>query len=436
MTLDVVVLSAETIKPSLPTPKHLKTFKLSLLDQYSPLFGVPVILFFSSEGDYGRFVNTNMSDKLKTSFSQALSQFYPLTGKVMNNYFIDCDDSGVEYLETQVNCRLDQVLDCPKAEELNQLLPVKLNSFGMNPETQLEIQVNIFQCGGMAIGSRISHKVADAATLCAFINTWASIARGGAMIVSPQFDSAALYPTKEVVSPFKPPKAGGLQQRVVTKRFVFHPSKIASLKAKSVNKSFVENPTRVEVVSALLWKCLMNASISSPRSIIKPFMMNIAVNLRTRMVPPLPDHSFGNLILGAMPSSEREAGLHCLVGKLRKAIKKIDSNYLNNLKYNDGISMFHDSLRQLHELSVKEEIGFYTITSWCRFPFYEADFGWGKPIWATPLSVAHKNLVVLMDTKCGKGIEAMVSLDDEEMAIFESDQELLAFASENRLLEN
>ncbi|KAF9610458.1 hypothetical protein IFM89_022422 [Coptis chinensis] len=72
----------------------------------------------------------------------------------------------------------------------------------------------------------------------------------------------------------------------------------------------------------------------------------------------------------------------------------------------------------------------HLLTSWCRFHFYIADFGWGDHIWVSPVN-PFKNVLVLMDTKNGEGIEAWVTLDAEDMAKFETDPELLAYARAN-----
>lgn len=46
----------------------------------------------------------------------------------------------------------------------------------------------------------------------------------------------------------------------------------------------------------------------------------------------------------------------------------------------------------------------------------------------TPTSWAFNNIVLLMDTKDGDGIEAWVNLDVDEVFSFEQNEELLAFA--------
>lgn len=70
----------------------------------------------------------------------------------------------------------------------------------------------------------------------------------------------------------------------------------------------------------------------------------------------------------------------------------------------------------------------FCCASWCRFPMYEADFGWGKPVWFT---TSESNSIVLMDTRDGGGIEALVNMEEQDMIRFERDVELLQYASLN-----
>ncbi|PRQ30632.1 putative deacetylvindoline O-acetyltransferase [Rosa chinensis] len=73
----------------------------------------------------------------------------------------------------------------------------------------------------------------------------------------------------------------------------------------------------------------------------------------------------------------------------------------------------------------------YYSTSWCRFPFYEANFGWGKPLMSIPATEELKNLITLTDISYGDGIEVRLTLKEEDMAIFDNNEELLAYASLN-----
>ena len=90
--------------------------------------------------------------------------------------------------------------------------------------------------------------------------------------------------------------------------------------------------------------------------------------------------------------------------------------------------MVTNSMRNLQEELQSGEINIYKFTSWCRFPLFEVDFGWGKPIWVSnqPKVV---EMVSLTDTKDGDGIEAWVGLDEKNMSLFQNHPEVKAFTS-------
>jgi shikimate O-hydroxycinnamoyltransferase len=208
---------------------------------------------------------------------------------------------------------------------------------------------------------------------------------------------------------------------------VFDKSSIAALKEKA---SSMKPPTRVEAVSAFIWKSLMAISKSKPA----PARVNIAihaVNIRQRMVPPMPIHSFGNLwyfataILSPHDELDRDSNYGILASKLSNALKEIDGDYVKTLQ-TDSIP---ESLTKSVEMFSKGEVEFYKFTSWCRFPLYEADFGFGEPTWVCSPSMPFKNLVVLMSTRDGHGIEAIVNILEEDAVVFDSNEELLPFVS-------
>ena len=49
----------------------------------------------------------------------------------------------------------------------------------------LTIQVNILECGGIAIGVCISHKVVDALSMVMFVNGWAAVTHRDADVLCP-----------------------------------------------------------------------------------------------------------------------------------------------------------------------------------------------------------------------------------------------------------
>ncbi|KAL7212340.1 hypothetical protein ACSBR2_015093 [Camellia fascicularis] len=113
-----------------------------------------------------------------------------------------------------------------------------------------------------------------------------------------------------------------------------------------------------------------------------------------------------------------ETNLPGLVCQLRKGVQQsTDNNFIAE----------KTKLLRLEGDAVKV----YRHSSWCRFGLYELDFGWGKPTYTTGVLFGNPIGIGLLDTRDGDGIEVWMTLLKEDMALFESDQELLAFASPN-----
>ncbi|OMO81444.1 Transferase [Corchorus olitorius] len=295
------------------------------------------------------------------------------------------------------------------------------------------VQLNIFECGGIGIGVCTTHKISDALSFMRFVNFWAAIARGDKNLVAPQFGSAELFPPRDlggfdvnIFNPVLSPK-----ETIITKRFVFTASKIGEIREKYSDKtSSSENPTRptrIEALSAFMWNRFAAATKLSPDTLCTITHM---INLRTRTEPPLPEHSVGNLFTWAMtvPSMDNTGeSCHNLIAEIRESIRKIDNEFVKRLQ--DGYSPTNNIMEILANHDAKREILSFTFTSLCRFPRYEADFGWGKPIWASSCARDMKNVVSFMDTATGNGVEAWVSLNEEDMAKLEYDKEFLAYIS-------
>ncbi|PPD91882.1 hypothetical protein GOBAR_DD11192 [Gossypium barbadense] len=80
MVMVVEIVSKEFIKPTSPTPPHLRTHRFSFLDQFLPSIYVPMVLFYM---DQERSIpvaasNSRRSQLLKESLSETLTLFYPL----------------------------------------------------------------------------------------------------------------------------------------------------------------------------------------------------------------------------------------------------------------------------------------------------------------------------------------------------------------------
>jgi len=82
----------------------------------------------------------------------------------MTRLFITCNDEGALYLEAKLNLNMVEFLTPPKLKFLNKLLPCEPNKMHSYRETlpQVLVQVNIFNCGGRAIGTCSLHTLLQA----------------------------------------------------------------------------------------------------------------------------------------------------------------------------------------------------------------------------------------------------------------------------------
>nr|GEU71573.1 acylsugar acyltransferase 3-like [Tanacetum cinerariifolium] len=239
-----MIISQETIKPSSPTPPHLITYNLSLADRLAPSSHVPFIFFYKNYNN--RDINI-----LKKSLSECLTQYYPFAGRLLTPSApgIECRDHGVEFLEVSTDYRLhDFILNKEQDETLDKLIPNNLG-FATNKTrpNMVEVQLNHFACGGVALAVATSHKVADALTMANFINHWATVARGGSRI-KPSILSHSLSNPKLPEFTFR--ETSKVKQ-YATRRFMFPDSKLNGLKNKVNGLSTTPvNPTRKHIYTS------------------------------------------------------------------------------------------------------------------------------------------------------------------------------------------
>ncbi|KAD3337997.1 hypothetical protein E3N88_33518 [Mikania micrantha] len=437
--VELEILSKETIKPSSPTPHHLRTYNLSIIDQFMYDIYTPLILFFPNTNKASvTDVETKRSKRMKEALSQMLTRFYPLAGKIKDSLQIECNDEGIYYMETRVNQTLKDFLDDdPNDERVRRLIPEKPYTAESSVGNYvIGIQVNIFKCGGIGLSASVSHKIFDGQTVYTFMKAWAATARGSQDTVSPSFVASKIFPNNPGLEYSVPSKLLATK-KLTTKRFGFDSTALALLKTQPVAcASSAHPPTRMEATTSVIWKAAAQAASKvRPFGPQSPHALLSVVNIRRRASPHLPKESIGNLIdaAGAICFPGGQLDLPTLMGKLRESITKIDSNHIENMKGEvRGHETFNEMLRGYNRMAdMTAEGDCMFASSLLNSRMYELDFGWGKPIWFYIMNGGVVRFVSLNDTLKGGGVEAIVTLSPEEMEIFEHDSELLSYAKDS-----
>lgn len=451
--VSVVVVSEEAIKPSSPTPGEKAFHRLSRMDQLAPDAHISLVLFYPHGNDscHGEGAQ-EMLRRLRRTLSEALAIYYPLAGRMNGTLWLSCNDQGAAFLEARVGGLLSALLRRPDVAAVDALLPCGRRCAGANREgLLLAIQVNVFDCGGLAIGVCISHKIADGLSLAMFLKTWAAVSRGAAgTVCPPTFDMASLFPPQgEAEFPHGEGSETG-EPSTVTKMFALDGSKISALRDAESSNTVSAPPTRVETVSALVWRCLIRAR--REEIMTRAALAMHVVNMRRRMKPPLLDSAFGNgwiiaVTAGFIPSEAghlsiagvgrgKEDEMHRLtVTQMAGAIRMIGGDYAggNHLQPADGLSRVYKMTEELLAGYSWCGIDLCCFSSLCGFPVYEVDFGWGEPAWVGRGSLHFRNSVTLMPSRRREGedvgMEAWVSMEVEDMRRFEKDPELLSLVS-------
>ncbi|KAK3200242.1 hypothetical protein Dsin_023657 [Dipteronia sinensis] len=435
--MEVRVMSRKLLKPSVPTPNHLKTLKLSCIDQLAPSAFGSFIFYYPSNGDLTISEKEARLEKLEKSLSETLTRFYPLAGRYIEDRdSIDCNDEGAEYLNARVDGQFARFLEqnCDQAvdQQLNCLIPFENEALEFS-QMVLAVQVNMFDCGGLAIGVCLSHKVADGFVIFSFMQGWAMACKVGLEeVVCPSFDMGILFSARDV-DKFSIPVREDKGMKPITKRFVFNGDAISKLKAKvmaSSGSAVKRHPSRVEVVTAFIWKARIRVS-QAKHGHSRPSLLTLSYNFREKTSLHIPDNAFGNvfkLVLAKYKPTETKFEFPDLVGLIGDAISKTTAECSKTKNPDDLFSSAINSMRELHESLEKMETDICVFTSVCRFPYYEIDFGWGKPAW---VSSVHKpsDIVLMMDTKCGTGIEAWATFEEQEMLLFQQDHDIMSYTS-------
>ncbi|XP_030441075.2 acetyl-CoA-benzylalcohol acetyltransferase-like [Syzygium oleosum] len=436
--MNVEVQWRKLVKPSAPTQHDRRKWRLTSLDRLQKPIYIGVIFSYRDNAENPGVDISQRLHQMEESLSKTLTLFYPMAGRYIEDdgCFVDCNDLGVEFIHAKVDGQMDKLLHGdPDRDFLIRLSEYPTNVVG-NP--LVVIQVNAFDCGGLAISVRFTHKIGDMYTMAKFINLWASACRGNVdTIACPSFELSSLLPAKELAVPNSGPQRNGNKELIMS-RFRFSANALSKLKALARDnaKDSMANDSqhsRVEVISALIGKAFLNIC-RNKHGEKRTFVVCIPVNLREKINLAIPANSCGNLVVdvwarsGQPMAGKSKLEFNGMANVMRDMIAYAKTKYATVVDGEELCSMVGDSLAEYVKIAARGKDSLFGFTSWCRFGLYENDFGWGRPVLVSNAPSNFKSIYLIDDEESG-GINAWITMDEAETILLKQDTEILKFTS-------
>ncbi|XP_073526185.1 uncharacterized protein [Phyllobates terribilis] len=421
------IKNVKMVQPSQEMPK--RRLWLSNVDIIISRAHVPSIYFYRPTRSTS-FFDPNV---LKKALSQALIPYYPVAGRLSRDFDgrrmeIDCNGEGVLFMEAETTSTLDDFDDFAPTMEYKKLVPGVNCPGDISSSPLLLLQVTYFKCGGVSLGVAMHHVFADGFSRIQFINTWAEMSRGLEPTTSPFFDRLLLrardpphykshpiefQPSPKLLTPCPTNAPNSTRTFKVTRE------QINALKDKSKEDGDTTDYTSFEILSGHIWRCVCMARGLSD---IQKVKLHIPVDARSRIQPNLPPSYFGNPTFYASPMTT--AG--DLVSK--------PASYASNMIHESIIGMNDEYFRSaidFVELNLEKDIfgrsslsrgcPNLVISSWSKLPVYDADFGWGRPIFMGPGWVNEDGYCYLVPRATNDGgLSVFITLMANHMDLFET----------------
>lgn len=326
----------------------------------------------------------SVAELLKKSLSEALVYFYPLAGRLATSsdgaVYIDCNDNGADFIEALApDVGVREIMEEKVGTVVRELFALD-GAININGHflPLLAVQVTNLR-DGIVVAFTVNHAVVDGTALWHFINCWAQLCRESSPSViallplhTRCFSSGSPIklnlhlPKTQILQTFTPPPFS-------EKIFHFSGETISRLKEKAnQGASKGKHISSFQALSAHIWQSITRARRLSSSELTT---FKLAINCRPRIVPPLPYSYFGNAIQFASAAVTTEELLDSSLPRVASLLHSIIS------VHQDGnIRAELDkppTVMQLDKSSPKNTV---MMGSSPRFPMYDNDFGWGRPI--------------------------------------------------------
>ncbi|KAJ0575908.1 putative alcohol O-acetyltransferase [Helianthus annuus] len=393
-TFSVSVKKRDIIAAALPVQDHW--LPMSNLDLLLPPLDVGVFFCYKNSLPLDESVAV-----VKKSLAQALAQFYPLAGEVVQNNLGEpellCNNRGVDFIHAHADMELKNIdLHHPDESVERKLVPLKKQGV-------LVVQVTELRCGGLVIGCSFDHRVADAYSINIFLTAWAEIAQSKPISSLPSFRRSMLIPRHPPImntfydklflplSSLPPPRSFSPINPLISRIYYMEAKDISLLQSKS---SFNGNPKRSKLVSftAFLWKIMAECEDG-----LNTCKMGVVVNGRERLdkvkfdklslsstMPCSMQNYFGNVLsipYGEASSSElKEMPLSRVADMVHEfACPAMTEEHFRGLIDWVELHRPEPAVAKIYVKMDENDGEAIVVSSGQRFPVDSIDFGWGKP---------------------------------------------------------
>ncbi|XP_059639381.1 coniferyl alcohol acyltransferase-like [Cornus florida] len=392
----------EVVAAVLPMQEHW--LPLSNLDLLLPPVDVGVFFCYKKPEEDHLFGFTYMVSVLKKAMAQALVSFYAFAGELVQNTSGEpellCNNRGVDFFEAYADVELQQLnLYNPDESIEGKLVPRKKQGV-------LSVQVTQLKSGGLVVGCTFDHRVADAFSANMFLVSWVEMAQSKSVLsLLPSFRRSLLNPRHPghydpsldnmyvPISALPPPqqkKSGTTgDDQLISRIYYIEANQLSRL--QSLASASGDRRSKLEAFSAFVWKVV---AASTEHGSDKKCRMGIVVDGRTRLSEgdsgeraEMMSAYFGNVL--SIPYGEKriaeleERPLSWVANAVHECLEvaKTKQHFLELIDWVEAHRP-EPALAKIYASS-DDEGPAVVVSSGQRFPVWEMDFGWGKPVFGS-----------------------------------------------------
>ncbi|KAL4203680.1 hypothetical protein AMTRI_Chr01g105110 [Amborella trichopoda] len=369
------------VTPSEPTPSEV--LALSTIDSQRFLrFTIEYILVYR-DGDQ------ELLHRMRAALGLALVPYYPLAGRLRERnrnhgggggLEVVCNAQGALFIEATSTFSLHEMLKTPKhCKQWRGFLPeIKENEFIRAPPLIVQA-TRLVHSRGLVVCVGFSHCLCDGIGSCQFLKYWADLTSGRPEL-QPQVWARHLLkhhwlpPSPRTMSPEfeRVVDMCGLNARLDNKdRLVPSMVTFDRMHLDELKRSAGRGITAFEALAAHVWQSWVRALELPERQTVK---LLFSVNVREKMVPPLPKGYWGNAFVLACAQSGakdvREKGTAWAARAIRRAKERVGDEYVRSVV---GVLGEEEGLRP-------DMGGVMVVSQWSRMGLEEVDFGKGLAV--------------------------------------------------------